>query len=92
MSKLVLSSFGGTLQKVVALFEFKFFISVSSLEILTCSKEKQATTGNVRIAFILGWFAYFSIAISTGWKIPSVERILSKFSAIPRVSVTQNNC
>ena len=89
MSELVLSSFGGILPKVVALFEFRFFISVSILETVTCSKEKPATTGKrVRIVFMLGWFACFSIAFSTGSMIPSVERTLSRFSAIPRVSVT----
>ena len=52
MSELVLTSFGGILPKVVALFEFKFSISVSIMEIVICSKEKPATTGKrVRIVF-----------------------------------------
>ena len=62
MSELVLSCFGGILPKVVALFEFKFFISVSILEIVTCSKEKPATTGKrVRTAFILDGLHTFQL-------------------------------
>ena len=44
MSKFVLSSFGGILLKVVALFEFSFFISVSGLEIVPCLNDKLAAT------------------------------------------------